>query len=70
MKECQMMTKKRNKELKPVYGAVCIDWEGRRIYTSFSTDPQELIDKAEGSYGIVEIEEAHAGKPPIWKREE
>lgn len=67
-----MPIKKRNKETTPVYGAVCIGWEGRRTYTSFSTDLQELIDKATiGGYsGIIEIEEAHAGKPPVWKREE
>lgn len=65
-----MPIKKRNKETTPVYGAVCIDERGHRIYTSFSVDPQELIKKAEGAYfGIVAVEEAHAGKPPIWERE-
>lgn len=65
-----MPIKKRNKETMPVYGAVCQDWEGRRIYTSFSTDLQELINYAEGiGYGIIAIEEAHAGKEPVWMRE-
>lgn len=65
-----MPIKKRNKETQPVYGAVCINAQGQRIYTSFSTDLQELIDKANGIYhGIIAIEEAHAGKPPVWERE-
>lgn len=66
-----MPIKKRNKETTPVYGAVCLNWEGHRVYTSFSTDLQELIDIAEGiGHGIVAIEEAHAGKPPVWEREQ
>lgn len=63
--------KKRNRETTPVYGAVCTDSRGTRMYVSFSTDLQELIDRAEGGYhGIEEIEEAHANKPPVWKRED
>lgn len=65
-----MPIKKRNKETEPVYGAVCIDAGGHKIYTSFSTNLQELIDKAEGTYhGIIAIEQAHAGKPPVWERD-
>ena len=63
------MFKKRDKS-KPIYGAVCIGTLGVRVYTSFSTDLQELIDKADTNFGIIEIEEAHAGKPPVWKRDE
>ena len=66
-----MPIKKRNKETQPVYGAVCLDWNKKRVYTSFSVNPQELIDRAEGGdYGIIAIEKAHAGEPPIWEREE
>lgn len=64
-----MAVKKRNRETQPVYGTVCINWNGDRVYTSFSTDLQELIDKAEHTFGIIAIEEAHAGKPPVWERE-
>lgn len=59
---------KRDKNL-PFYGAVCINHNGRRIYTSFSTDLEALIETAKTNWGIVEIEEAHAGKPPVWTRE-
>lgn len=62
------MRKKATKDSKPMYGAVCIDWNGHRIYTSFSTDLQELINKAKSMHGIIEIERAHAGEPPIWER--
>lgn len=65
------MTKRMTKENKPVYGAVCLDWEGRRVYTSFSSDLDELILNATTvGYGIVAIEKAHAGEPPVWTREE
>ena len=56
------------KELKPYYANVC-DRDGHRVYTSFGTDLAKMIDDAETwLHGVVAIEEAHAGKPPVWTR--
>jgi hypothetical protein len=58
------------KEQKPMYATVAI-MNGMRVYCRFSTDLEMLIHDAETIYtGIIAIEEAHAGKPPVWERKE
>lgn len=51
----------------PLYASVC-EMNGARVYTSFSRDLAKLIAQTETSMGVIAIEEAHAGKPPVWTR--
>lgn len=54
---------------RPMYANVCIK-DGRKIYTSFGRDLNQMIVEAETLYsGVIAIEEAHAGKPPVWERQ-
>lgn len=56
------------KKQKTIYAYVC-ERDGQRIYTSFDVDLDAMIDAAETwKLGVVAIEEAHAGKPPVWTR--
>ncbi len=50
-----------------MYGCV-IDWNGRRIYSSFYRTAKEAIEYAERMPGILAVELAHSGQPPIWER--
>lgn len=51
-----------------IYGNV-IERDGRHIYSSFGTDLAAMIDAAETRLsGVIAIEEAHQGKPPLWTR--
>jgi hypothetical protein len=52
----------------PIYAAV-VEMNGTRMYSRFSEDLDALIRDAETLYtGIVAIERAHAGEPPVWTR--
>lgn len=54
----------------PFYGNVAM-MNGREVYTSFGHDLPKMIADAEGLYhGIIRIEEAHTGKPPVWVRKD
>lgn len=54
---------------RPYFANVC-ERDGKPIYTSFGHDLAEMIRAAETiNYGVIRIEEAHAGKPPVWTRE-
>ncbi len=57
------------KKQMPVYATVVI-MNGKRWYSSFNSDLNLLIEKTKDMPGIIAIEEAHAGKPPVWEREE
>ena len=54
--------------MKRIYAIVCLDWNGHAVYTSFYNDQDEAIEKAKASMGAIRVEEAHAGKEPIWQR--
>lgn len=53
-----------------MFGLVCQNWSGREVYTSFYRTADEAIRIATNSAGVIRVEKAHAGEPPIWVREE
>lgn len=60
-------TPKRTASATPLYATVCL-MNGHRCYGSFSRDLPKLIAYAERNRGVIVIDEAHAGKPPVWTR--
>lgn len=53
-----------------MYGNVCL-MDGHRIYSSFFREDelQKNIDEAIAyKSGVIAIEKAHAGEPPVWER--
>lgn len=52
---------------RPVYATVVM-MNGARWYSRFGSDLPELIAYAERMPGVVAVELAHAGKPPVWER--
>ena len=54
-----------------MYANVVINQNGSRIYSSFGKNLEKMIKEAEEiKIGVIAIEEAHAGKPPVWIRKE
>lgn len=49
-----------------MYGLVCINWNGKEVYTSFFSDPEKAIEKAKIMNGVIRVEKAHSGEDPIW----
>jgi hypothetical protein len=55
-----------------MWACVIVGWSGKRLYSSFYGHDRwsDAILYAEQHPGVVAVEKAHAGEPPIWTREE
>ena len=53
---------------KPMYALVCLDWNGREVYSSFFNDKDEAVHVAQRFPEVIRVEEAHSKNNPIWKR--
>jgi hypothetical protein len=54
-------------ERAPLYASVVL-MNGARVYSRFSSDLARMLVEVEHNPGWVAIEQAHAGKPPVWER--
>lgn len=53
-----------------MFALVCLDWNGREVYTSFYTEKEEAIMAAEQLPAVIRVEVAHSKTPPVWVKDE